>query len=121
VKAPAYKENLRETIQHYPRTVSDQSLQTNPGPEELFCGWFNDWYFPAFNPKSFNAGVFEEGLKLFESCFSKEELNALHSFHEYFNSIHEIDLDRDFDDLQKDPAWVELDVQAQKALAAFSK
>ena len=121
MKPSSLKENLRKTIQCYLTTVSDQRLQTQAGPEEIFCMWFDDLYFPAFNPKSFNAGVFEQGLRFFESCFSKQELNALRNFHEYFNSIHKIDISRDFNEVQKDPAWIELGVQAQMALAAFRK
>lgn len=121
MKSAAHNENLRQTIRDYLTMVSDHSLQMKEGPEEIFCMWFDDLYFPAFDPGSYDAGVFEQGLRFFKSCFSEEELSALRNFHEYFRSIHEIDIERDFNELQKDPAWIELGAEAQRALAAFKK
>jgi hypothetical protein len=112
--------HYRESIRAYLTLVVDPKLQWKEGPTEIFCMWFDDLYFPNFTSKGFNPGVFEKGLKGFESCFSTKELEAMRVFHEYFDSIHKIDIERPFEEIQKDPRWIKLGEEAKKALAAFS-
>ena len=113
--------HYRESIREYLILVADPKLQWKEGSVEIFCMWFDDLYVPADDPKKYNPGVFERGLKDFESCFSQKELEAMRVFHKYFDSIHKIDIDRPFEEVQKDPEWIRLGEEAKKALAVFEK
>src|SRR5271170_4468169 len=94
--------HYRESIREYLTLVADPKLQDKEGPTEIICLWFDDLYFPNFNPKIYNPSVFEKGLKDFESCFSKNELEAMRMFHNYFNSVADkIDTDKSFEEIQK--------------------
>jgi hypothetical protein len=113
--------HFRESIKAYLELVADNKRQWEEGRVEIFCMWFDDLYFPAFNRNVFNPGVFEKGLKDFDSCFSAKELEAMRVFHEYFDSIHKIEIERPFEEVQKDPDWIRLGEEAEKALAAFGE
>jgi hypothetical protein len=117
MKKPHYRDSIRE----YLTLVADPKLQDKEGPTEIICLWFDDLYAPADNPKIYNPGVFEKGLKDFESCFSQKELEAMRTFHNYFNSVvGKIDTNKSFEEIQKDSNWIKLSEEAKKALAAFS-
>ena len=120
MEKPDYRENLRESVQAYFKLVADPKQQWKEWPDEIFCMWFDDLYFPSFNPTIFNAGVFEKGLKDFESCFSPKELEAMPAFHKYFESIHDkIDIEKPLEEIQKDPNRIKLSVEAKKVLDIF--
>jgi hypothetical protein len=111
---------FRESIQKYLELVADSKQQWQEGLTEIICLWFDDLYAPADNPKIYNPGVFEKGLKDFESCFSQKELEAMRVFRNYFDSVADkIDTDKSFEEIQKDPNWIGLALEAKKALAAF--
>ncbi len=111
-----YKESIRELLE----IISDTSKRSNIGAVEIICGWFDDLYFPADDPSIYNPGVYEKGLKEFESCFLKNELLALQSFHDYFSSIVDaLDIDNGIDTIQDDPNWVKLGYEALKVLNEF--
>ena len=114
--------HYRESIREYLTLVADPRLQWKEGPTEIICLWFDDLYAPADNPKIYNPGVFEKGLEDFESCFSLKELEAMRTFHNYFNSVvDKIDTDKSFEEIQKDTNWIILSEEAKKALAVFGQ
>ncbi len=112
----AYLESIRE----YLKDLSNPQKQLGIGAIEIINNWFDDLYVPADDPNLYNPGVFEKGLREFESCFSKVELAALKKFHEYFVSIvNDIDVSLPFDVIQKDSKWVNLCNDASVALDKF--
>jgi hypothetical protein len=114
--------HYRESIREYLTLVADPKLQAKEGPTEIICLWFDDLYAPADDQKKYNPGVFEKGLKDFESYFSQNELETMRTFHNYFNSVvDKIDTDKSFEEIQKDPNWIKLSEEAKRALAAFGK
>jgi hypothetical protein len=114
------KLHFKENIRKYLEVIADSKRQWEEGPTEIICMWFDDLYFPSFDSKIYNSGIFEKGLEDFESCFSKDELKAMQVFHGYFNSIADkIDTDKPFEEIQKDPNWIRLGSEAEKVLKTF--
>ena len=114
--------HYRGNILEYLTLVADSKLQWKEGPTEIICHWFDDLYVPAANPKIYNPGVFEKGLEDFELCFSQKELEAMRTFHNYFNSVvDKIDIDKSFEEIQKGQNWIKLSEEAKKALAVFGQ
>ena len=109
----------RESIVEYFESISDSEAQRMLGPTEAFCKWFDDLYLPCFDPKICHPGVHEKGLKDFESCFSREELEAMAHYHEYFNSIRDFNVDREWNKITQDPLWQKLTQEAMEALEVF--
>lgn len=87
-------------------------------PAELFCMWFDDLYTPGEdNPSLYNPGVYEEGVREFESCFSSVELVAHSEFHAFFKSVaHTIPEGLQLEDLHTNNLWCEVMGAAKKAL-----
>ncbi len=111
-----YKEGIRELLEE----ISDPVKRSNVGAIEIICGWFDDLYLPADDPSIYNPGVFDKGVKEFESCFSKKELLVLQTFHDYFSSVVEdLKVEDSIHTIQDDPTWVKLGNMAVKVLSEF--
>ena len=96
--------------------------QEQLGPTEAFCLWFDDLYVLCHDPSIYNPGVYEKGLKEFESCFSNEELEAMARYHKYFGSIaDDFNIDREWNEIQRDPLWQRLTNEAKDALNVFRR
>ncbi|MGH9786683.1 MAG: hypothetical protein ACRD88_21145 [Terriglobia bacterium] len=52
---------------------------------EMMCLWFDDLYLPGHDPAPYTPEVWNRGIKEFNSCFHREELEALERFHELFD------------------------------------
>ncbi len=111
-----YKKGIRELLE----IISDPVKRGNIGAVEIMCGWFDDLYLPADDPNHYNPGVYEKGVKDFESCFSQKELIALQSFHEYFSSVVEdLNTNDPSNNIQEDPVWINIGLEALKTLGEF--
>jgi len=124
----ADKQHYRKQIIDYLELVASKKAQLEyqisvpvaDVPAELFCMWFDDLYTPADDPSIYNPGVFEEGVREFESCFSTEEIEALKKFHEHFESVADaIPPNLRLEELQTNRLWREVMVAAVKALEVF--
>lgn len=121
-KSPMAELHYRESILSYFESMAVPENQEQVGPTEAFCLWFDDLYVPCDDPSIYNPDVYEKGLKEFESCFSKEELEAMARYHRYFASIsNEFNIDREWSEIQRDPQWQRLTDEARNALMVFQR
>lgn len=112
--------HYRESILDYFESMSVPEKQEQLGPTEAFCLWFDDLYMPCDDPGVYGPGVYEKGLKEFESCFSDEELKAMAQYHSYFSSMAgSFNIDREWGEIQNDPQWQQLTDEARNALKVF--
>ena len=112
----------RTSILDYFEGMSEVELQSSIGPVEAFCIWFDDLYFPCFEPSDYKDGVYEEGLEIFRSCFSEKELKAMSNYHNFIDSIDDqFDVERDWSEIQNDPNWKQLTEEAKIAVNAFNQ
>ena len=110
----------RKSIIDHLEVVSNQEKQLSVGLSEIICMWFDDFYLPADDPELFNPGVFDKSLKEFNSCFTKNELEALKIFHEYFELIvKDMDTNLPLETIQHNPLWINLTKKASEVLNEF--
>jgi len=108
------------SIKQYFESLIDAECRSQKGATEAFCQWFDDLYFPVDSSDCYNPGVFEKTLVEWTSCFSEKELLAMQKFNAYFESIHDtFDVNRSCEDIERDPAWIDLISEAKMALASF--
>ena len=112
--------HYHESIRDYFGVMADPARQWTVGPTEAICEWFDDIYIPYHAAEHSNSQSWQQALRDFESCFSSAELDAMREYHAYFSSIvGHFDVDREWAAIQRDPAWIRLTSEAQKALAVF--
>ncbi|MEP1150935.1 MAG: hypothetical protein ABJH08_04315 [Balneola sp.] len=112
----------RNSILDYLKSMSDSKKQSEIGAVEAFCIWFDDLYYPCFDSSVYNDGVYEEGLEIFRSCFSEEELKAMSNYHNFIDSIvDEFVVERDWPEILNDPNWEQLTEEAKIAVNAFNQ
>lgn len=64
--------------------MSDIERQSDIGPVEAFCIWYDDLYVPYFDSTIYNEGVFESAIEIFRSCFNEKESKAMAQYHNFF-------------------------------------
>jgi hypothetical protein len=108
-------------ISEYFAVMADPSRQWTIGPTEAICEWFDDMYIPYHAADHPDSESWQRTLREFESCFTSAELAAMRQYHTYFTSIVDrFDVDRQWEIIQRDPQWIHLTAEAQKALAVFN-
>jgi hypothetical protein len=118
---PTPELHYREAAVSFFSALVDPEKRAQLGPTEAFCEWFDDFYAPADNPALYNPGVYERGLREWQSCFSTAELAAMAEFHAFFESIEEgFSVDRPYTEIEADPRWKGLIAAASKALNVFT-
>ncbi len=112
----------RDLIKDYLQSMSDLKKQSEIGAIEAFCLWFDDLYYPCFDSTVYNDGVYEEGLNIFRSCFTENELKAMTQYHSFIDSIvDEFDVERDWSEIQSDLKWKQLTQEAKIAVNVFNQ
>ncbi len=78
--------------------------------------WFDDLYYPgSAHPEQFNPGVWDRGLRDWQTEFTVEELNVLAEFHQVLDSEFEA-LPAGWPDWDNDPGWHRVRDAARGAL-----
>lgn len=107
-----YHESIRKLL------YDIANLNPEEGPDELICLWFDDLYHPvAFPPEKYSPEVNKKYNGQWESCFNKEELEAMANFNEIYRpEIKLLSTDINWRD---DPRWLNVSEAAAIALTKF--
>jgi hypothetical protein len=92
------------------------ALNSQTGPTELCCMWFDDLYFPGQSlPAEYPRDIWERGQREWKDCFSTHELGVLAKFHEVFAS--QLDMLPTTSQWRQDAGWLSVSRAAGAALA----
>ena len=74
---------FRESIVELLEDLAAEKPQTSES--ELICGWFDDLYVPGFKRQDYTSDGWKRGIRAFEGCFTKPQLEALARFHAFYD------------------------------------